>query len=216
MSMPKRLLDLHNNRLDCSAGRGSVNYAALTHRWGAPAAHGNFRLYGDNLDYWQRFMDLDKLPKTFRDAVKVTKSLGLRYLWIDSLCIVQDDPKDLRTEVHTMENVFSFAYVTLSATSARDTVDGFIKSRTQRQSYSVDILSPSGGDASKVYLCEPIDDFRRDVEHSELSRRGWVFQERALSRRTIHFTETQVYWECGKGIRCETLTKLAKYVALPP
>ncbi|KAL1609182.1 hypothetical protein SLS59_001546 [Nothophoma quercina] len=143
------------------------------------------------------------------DVVGSTSAILSLVTTPDSLCIVQDDPNDLRTEVHTMENVFSFAYVTLSATSARDTVDGFIKSRTQRQSYSVDILSPSGGDASKVYLCEPIDDFRRDVEHSELSRRGWVFQERALSRRTIHFTETQVYWECGKGIRCETLTKLA-------
>ncbi|OXV05317.1 hypothetical protein Egran_06915, partial [Elaphomyces granulatus] len=61
---------------------------------------------------------------------------------------------------------------------------------------------------STFYVCEAIDDFRSDVELGDLNKRGWVFQERALSRRTIYFTKTQVYWECGKGVQCETLTKM--------
>jgi hypothetical protein len=48
------------------------------------------------------------------------------------------------------------------------------------------------------------------VELGDLNKRGWVFQERALSRRTMYFTKTQVYWECGKGVQCETLTKMSK------
>jgi hypothetical protein len=63
---------------------------------------------------------------------------------------------------------------------------------------------------STFYICEAIDDFAHDVESSSLSKRGWVYQERALSRRTIHFAGTQVYWECGQGIRCETMTKMFK------
>lgn len=61
-----------------------------------------------------------------------------------------------------------------------------------------------------MYLCRNLDNFRDDVEGSVFASRGWVFQERALSRRTIHFTSTQLYWECGKGVHCETLGKLHK------
>ncbi len=60
------------------------------------------------------------------------------------------------------------------------------------------------------FVCETIDDFFRDVEQSELNQRGWVLQERALSRRTIYFTERQSYWECGGGVRCETMTRMKK------
>ncbi|KAI3547764.1 hypothetical protein CABS03_10036 [Colletotrichum abscissum] len=62
-------------------------------------------------------------------------------------------------------------------------------------------------DDVQFYICEIIDNFEIDVEKGELNQRGWVLQERALSRRTLHFTSSQTYWECGEGIRCETFTK---------
>jgi hypothetical protein len=66
------------------------------------------------------------------------------------------------------------------------------------------------------YVCEAIDDFHCDVDQSELNKRGWVLQERALSRRTVYFTEKQSYWECGGGVRCETMTKMKKWVSPSP
>ncbi len=66
------------------------------------------------------------------------------------------------------------------------------------------------------YVCEVIDDFRLHVDQSELNRRGWVLQERVLSRRTIYFTATQSYWECGGGVWCETMTKMKKYALFVP
>jgi hypothetical protein len=60
------------------------------------------------------------------------------------------------------------------------------------------------------YVCEAIDDFQHDVIDGRLNKRGWVLQERALARRTIYFTENQTYWECGEGVRCETLAKMRK------
>jgi hypothetical protein len=60
----------------------------------------------------------------------------------------------------------------------------------------------------QYFLCDAIDNFDLDVDQGELNKRGWVLQERALSRRTIYFTEKQTYWECGGGVRCETLTKM--------
>jgi hypothetical protein len=187
-------------RLDCNITRKDARYAALTHRWGDPSLHGSFHfLSHKKLERWQRHLDLRMLPQTFQDAVRVTRSLGLRYLWVDALCIIQDDKEDLRVEIGKMEDVFRCAYVTLSATCANGSDDGFVKAdRRTRLHYPLS------------YANHPGDNFERDVEQSALSKRGWVFQERALSRRIIHFTDVQVYWECGTGIRCETLTTLYK------
>jgi hypothetical protein len=104
-----------------------------------------------------------------------------------------------------MEDVFSFSYCTIAASAANGSDDGFIMPHPQRECVT---LQDSQG--STFYVCEAIDDFRSDVELGDLNKRGWVFQERALSRRTIYFTKTQVYWECGKGVHCETLTKMSK------
>lgn len=87
-----------------------------------------------------------------------------------------------------METFSSNAYCTIAASSATSSLAGFLGERGQRD----------------VTRAEYIDNFRADVENSVLSSRGWLFQERALSRRTIYFTSTQIYWECGNGIVCET------------
>lgn len=212
--MPTRLVDLGDGvsnalKLDCNESRSDKKFTALTHRWGDKTIHKPFYLHKDSLEQWQRFIDLKKLPKTYQDAIHITRGLGVRYIWIDSLCIIQDDKADLETEIQNMENVFTFAYVSLSATCATGNSDGFLRRKGDRQCHSFDFPSPRGK-PDRVWLCDPIDNFKVDVEQSALSKRGWVFQERALSRRIIHFTETQVYWECGIGIWCESLTKLSK------
>jgi hypothetical protein len=153
-------------------------------------------------------INFGELPRTFQDAITVTRQLGIRFLWIDSLCIIQDDPEDWERESKRMEDVFSSAYCTIAVTCATGSADGFLKPRGNRK--YVTMRSSKG---SKFFICEAIDDFGLHVEASELNQRGWVLQERALSNRTIHFTEKQSYWECGEGIRCETFTKMQKYVA---
>jgi hypothetical protein len=91
----------------------------------------------------------------------------------------------------------------IAATSAQGSTEGFLKPRPQRQ-YST--FADSSGVA--LYACDDIDDFHRDVDEGGLNQRGWVLQERILSSRTVHFTATQLYWECGIGVRCETLTRM--------
>jgi hypothetical protein len=224
VSLPLRLVDVeiqkdrhgcndpNTLRLDCTLTRKDERYAALTHRWGEPDLHERFCLSHENLERWKDHLDLRMLPRTLQDAVKVARGLGIRYLWIDTLCIIQDDDVDLQAQIRKMEDVFRCAYVTLSATCATGTTDGFFKRQdSQRRHYPLHVANKSGS-LGRFYLCDPIDDFKRDVEQSALSRRGWIFQERALSRRIIHFTANQVYWECGTGIRCESLTKLYKWV----
>jgi hypothetical protein len=67
-------------------------------------------------------------------------------------------------------------------------------------------LAPPVVEQFPLYICEHIDNFTEDVEKSILNSRSWVFQERALSRRILHFSSAQTYWECGVGVHSETLT----------
>lgn len=209
--LPTRLLDVSNSdsgtvRL-LDSGRSHIGpgeYVALSHCWGSPHQHAKFCTYKSNIEELTRGIDLTRLPKTFQDAVRITHGLGLQRLWIDSLCIVQDDQDDWVTESKLMEQVFSSAYCTIAASCATGTSDGFLKPRKERRCVA---MKGRGGDET-YFVCEAIDDFHRDVDQSKLNQRGWVLQERALSRRTIYFTDTQSYWECGEGVRCETMTKM--------
>lgn len=201
--LPTRVVDVGKGKLYSSASDEIQNYIALSHRWGAGNEWHKHCLFRSNIKDLHEKMDFTKLPKTFQDAITVTRALGIQYLWIDSLCIIQDDAEDWATEAKLMEDVFSSAYCTIAASSAG--ADGFLRSRPSRQ--FVTIPTASNG---PYYVCKMIDDFSGDVEEGELNQRGWVLQERALSHRSIHFTSKQAYWECGEGIHSETLSRLIK------
>ncbi|KAH7156589.1 hypothetical protein EDB81DRAFT_928634 [Dactylonectria macrodidyma] len=210
--VPTRLLDVSDNDsgtvklLDSECDHVKTErYVALSHRWGSPEHHAKLCTFKSNIDTFKRGIEVSALPKTFQDAVCVTRGLGLCRLWIDSICIVQDDPNDWDTESKLMERVFSSAYCTIAASCASGSSDGFLKPRLKRQCVPMQVHTDTD---TTYYVCEAIDDFHSHVDQSELNQRGWVMQERALSRRTIYFTETQSYWECGGGVRCETMTKM--------
>jgi len=219
--MPFRLVDIRGQpgrygrlrldslRMDSSLHRKDRRYAVLSHRWASTDLNVQSRLNKANLKRWQTHLSCKSLPKRFQEAILIARGLGLQYIWIDSLCIVQDDCEDTEREISNMESVFSNAYVTISATCAVGRHVGFLRRETPRTCHPVYIPFKSDKQC-RVYLCEPIDDFRQHVEESELSRRGWIFQERALSRRILHFTSTQLYWECGSDVRSEALTKFNK------
>jgi hypothetical protein len=213
--LPTRVLDVGHSgadtiRLFCDTENHTIpgKFVALSHQWGSFTQHKKFCTYKNNYDTFQHGIRVTELPKTFRDAVVITRNLGVQYLWIDSLCIIQDDGEDWERESTLMEQVYSSAYVTIAASCASGTDDGFLKSRPERQCVTI----MTTGDIP-CYLCDAIDDFSTDVDHGQLNSRGWVLQERALSRRTIYFTEKQCYWECGGGVRCETLTKMNNRIA---
>ncbi|KAH8647025.1 heterokaryon incompatibility protein-domain-containing protein [Tricladium varicosporioides] len=212
--LPTRVLDVgdHENpdslRLYCTTKDERGRYIALSHCWGQLKEDEKFCTYRRNIAALCKRIDLDKLPKTFQDAVTVTRGLGIQYLWIDSLCIIQKDVDDWKIESKKMETVFGSAYCTIAASSAKASTEGFLSPRSPVQCVKV----PYNSDTS-LYICESIDNFHRDVEEGELSKRGWVLQERALSRRTIHFTKEQTYWVCSEGVHCESLIKMQNRTA---
>lgn len=211
-ALPKRVIEVNVKgdpelvRLCGTLGKRG-HYIALSHRWGSKGPNNpSFSTTRSNIDKHMNGIRLSDLPATFCDAVKVTRKLGISYLWIDSLCIVQGpDKDDWNDQAKCMESTFSSAYCVIAATQASCMSDGFLNSSSQRD--FVTLLDKS---RSHFYVCEAIDDFDRHVSEAELNKRGWVYQERALARRTIHFAKEQMYWECGDGIRCETLTRMHK------
>lgn len=167
----------------------------------------------------------DALPKTIRDAVSVTERLGLRYLWVDALCILQDDI-DFATESVKMAEIYSQACVNLSASSSTSNSDGLFnkRSRSQHHHYKscVKVEVRTGNAASALYFCHytpayvgrVVPDFPEEiqygpvafsdeVEQGHLSRRAWVCQERTSSPRTIHFGRTQLFWHCIHTVLAE-------------
>jgi hypothetical protein len=222
--MPFRLIDIRGQpgrygrlsldslRIDCSIRRKDYRYAVLSHRWASTDLNVQSRLAKANHKRWQTHFSCKSLPKRFQEAILIARGLGLQYIWIDSLCIIQDDCEDTEREISNMEAVFSNAYITISATCAIGRHTGFLRRENPRTCHPVYIPFKSDKQC-RVYLCEPIDDFRQHVEESELSRRGWIFQERTLSRRILHFTSTQLYWECGSDVRSEALSKFNKCIA---
>jgi hypothetical protein len=160
----------------------------------------------DNIEDHLQGIPIEDLPQTFQDAIKTTRALGQRYLWIDSICITQGDGGDFSAQKTDMETIFSNAYCVIAASRARNQSSGFLQSPRPRDFVTL----RNRADGQPFYICTNIDDFDGHVLNGHLHKRGWVLQEHALARRTIFFTEHQTYWECGDGVRCETLTKMNK------
>lgn len=208
-SLPTRLIDVGSlgreqlRLIETATDAPKENkYVALSHPWGDPKNHKPFMTLRTNvLQHKQAIPEAD-LPLTFKHAVECARNLGVRYLWIDSICIIQGSDGDFNLESKNMEKVFSGAYCVLAASRATGQHDGFIGGRPPRSyiPFQHDHEPP-------FYICKTIDNFSADVIDGALNRRGWVLQERILARRTIYFTATQTYFECGAGVRCETLTK---------
>jgi hypothetical protein len=185
-----------------------VEYTALSHRWGNDPPSKDDPRYcttDSNIDARRTGFSLSELPKTFQDAVRVTRELDIEYLWIDSLCIIQWNADDWKREAGRMEDVFASAYCTIAATSAADPNAGFLARNT-----STEYVRVQDAAGNQVCICTHMDDFENDVEQAELNKQAWVMQERVLAKRTIHFGANQTYWECGQGVHCENLTKMRR------
>jgi len=175
-----------------SQSQQSDRYIALSHCWGT---HLPIRTLKANLEQLKEEIILDSLPKTFQDAIRVARRLGIEYIWIDSLCIVQDNENDWIRESERMGGIYMNAYITIAATSATDGTGGLDSIRPQRNWIK---FPCDGSDEVKGYMwfSDASWTAQTDLLDAPLNTRGWVFQEKMLSRRIIHYTASQVYWQC--------------------
>jgi Heterokaryon incompatibility protein (HET) len=124
LRLPTRVLDVSSTggNLSLFVSNGSTGaYAALSHCWGG--RQHNITTWA-TYEAYQRRIELSSLSKTVQEAIRVTQSLGLRYLWVDSLCIIQNDEDDWRNEAMTMSDIYEQAYCTIAAAAAPDGVTG--------------------------------------------------------------------------------------------
>ncbi|KIW15916.1 hypothetical protein PV08_05966 [Exophiala spinifera] len=138
------------------------------------------------------------VPTTIRDAMLLTCSLGIRYLGVDALCIIQDDKHDWAVQTARMYQVYGYATLTIAASACKDKWDDLFPRRSTQDKIS--IVSPcSNGLESGVMTFSARDgSFEELLDRCPLASRAWTLQERALSRRTVHITTEQMYWECER------------------
>ncbi|KAI0873249.1 heterokaryon incompatibility protein-domain-containing protein [Hypoxylon argillaceum] len=197
--MPSRLLDVgdsesHDVRI-VSGPSQRGNYVALSHCWGASQPLSTTTA---TLPNFQISIDTAQLPGNFSDAIDVTRRLGIQYLWIDSLCIIQDDPKDWAREAATMAQVYSNAEITVIASRSSCCTDGFLSLRTTEKVVEREELTAKRGKQT-LYLSNRRYGWGHPthfIKQDPLSNRAWTLQERWLSRRTIMFSQDQIVWEC--------------------
>jgi hypothetical protein len=207
--LPTRVIDLgvegeHPRLLVTNGTRGK--YVTLSHCWGKVSP-----LVTTKSTLKKRIAGIcvAELPKTFQDAILVTHGLGFRYLWIDSLCIVQDSKEDWDIESSRMQDVYACAIFNISADAALDSTSGL--GTWRRLPPGIAVGSPKNGDHVRVrpiFDCTDssgVSHVPRDEEHLKhvLDTRAWVLQERMLSPRILHFSEYEMAWECDTCCRCE-------------
>jgi len=148
---------------------------------------------------------IEKLPKTYRDAVIMCKKLGIGYLWIDSLCILQGDKEDWEKQASRMSDVYENAYVTIAAVGAQDASQGLFRSTPMSRTGSPLPGFPWIHVRQKVRLpeTEEADYHTTTGDGWALYKRGWTFQELSLSPRVLHFGAEEVFWSCRTATACE-------------
>jgi len=168
-----------------------VRYIALSYCWGTTGEC--YKLTKETLPALTEGVSSSAFPQTIRDAVHATHSLGLEWLWVDSMCIVQDVEEDWKREAATMADVYRNCVVEVAALGARGNGEGLFARRDPLMYHDCHLFSIDGEDFSVISK-----EFRHTGEVTDewpLYERGWVFQERVLPARTIKFGPF-LAWEC--------------------
>ncbi|KAI0158026.1 HET-domain-containing protein [Hypoxylon sp. FL1284] len=173
-------------------------YAILSYCWGGPQP---VQLTHDGVGELVHGVPISRLPKSLRDAAWLTHEVGLNYVWIDALCILQDDPEDKVREISRMELYYSHSTVTICAALASRCVDGFLSTREEDGTdYSIGPVqlrcTTSTGSSGTVQALELADDFNQNRPLEPIATRGWTLQEALLSRRILIFSSRQLYFTC--------------------
>lgn len=220
--LPHRLIDVgrpggdedHQPRLYITAKtelRRGI-YAALSYCWGRTPF---LTLTQETVEALQQQIPLEQLPPTLRDAIEITRGLGIRYLWVDALCILQGQSvaakDDWARESAQMDSIYSHALVVLGVASASNAYEGIGRSpyqygnivevRPLREAMATD--DDTG--LRRCFIASPATQTENIL--GPLHTRGWTFQERILAKRFVHLGKEKMFFECDHGIQYEHYTE---------
>ncbi|KAM0301545.1 hypothetical protein HYE67_006634 [Fusarium culmorum] len=212
--LPSRILDLEAlddpNKIRLLETVGDEKYGSymtLSYCWGSdPAFH--VRTTHSTMSSHLDSIDVNSLPQTYKDAIKITRHLGIRYLWIDSLCICQDDLEDWARESAAMQQVYAGAYLSIAADNAAGSEQGFLKRQDRKYVPATINVAANTGDSTEsnkvagyVFEVPPIKAHHARAwmifNKEPLTVRGWAMQERLLPIRALHFGSDQMFFECN-------------------
>jgi hypothetical protein len=220
--LPTRLIDVGPSNgsyppklyLSASLARTSsarLDYVALSYCWGS--TQNSALTTSENVVERMKGIDMDSLPKTIRDAIWMTRVLGLRYLWVDALCIIQPtdgNSADWDIESLCMAAYYQHAILTFAAAVGDESSDGLWREESVPPSRWQTFRSPRSLFDLKnrrnydiIRLTNPDPSWRRGVQRSTLRGRGWTLQELILSSRIIYWTSDGIYWDCCGSIASE-------------
>lgn len=181
-----------------------IAYLALSHCWGRRPF---LVMTEQNKEEFEEGVLITSLAPNFQDAIFVTHQLGFRYIWIDSLCIIQGSTEDWRLEAPTMNQVYRNAFLTIGAMASPDAYGGLFRDRDPDMVGTCPITINSEKEGVMECLLIKSDIWESHVKQAPLSQRAWAVQERILSSRSLYFCEGQLFWECREQHACESFPK---------
>lgn len=202
---PLRLLELKEDSIVLRENAEDVEYACLSHCWGENPVD-TIKTTEQTLESFKEGITESNLPANFRDAIDVCRALDVKYLWIDSLCIIQDqkDNRDWNDEAAKMAEIYENAHVTIATTRSANAHGGCYSKRHPKH-LAEPVPGYEGVFASVEPPGMPVEFKRSDIPlNLPLLERGWVYQEMRLSRRVLHFCDEQVVWICETSRRSES------------
>ncbi|RBR09922.1 hypothetical protein FVER53590_25669 [Fusarium verticillioides] len=199
--MPTRIIKIFDSgkRIEIVERNSPAAYAVLSYCWGGPQ---RITLSKARVKNGQLSFETSTLPQTLQDAVRVCGELGLSFLWVDALCIIQDVPEDKATEIGQMAKIYENSYVAIMASRAKSVEEGFLHPRSH---FGADPRSPGfrlqyetkNGRRGSVVLVE---ESCSQTYADPLSLRAWAYQEFILSPRILDYGELRTTWICWADI----------------
>ncbi|KAI0528321.1 HET-domain-containing protein [Xylaria bambusicola] len=209
--MPKRVLDLRHHKIVLVEDIKPHAYACLSHCWGP--SQSPIKTLSTTIDTFKEDIPWQSLSRTFQDAVDICRRLDIRYLWIDSLCIIQDSDEDWANESVKMADIYANAFLTIAATKSKDGTGGCYSDRDPCYVDCGTVIDGSVFIRGKMpRLGGPAGS--KTAEGWPLLLRGWVYQEMSLSRRVLHFGSQEVIWQCRTHRRSESGSNDSDYATI--
>ncbi|KAH8590671.1 heterokaryon incompatibility protein-domain-containing protein [Bisporella sp. PMI_857] len=182
-----------------AAGNLREPYVALSYCWGIGATE-SLMLRDENLESMKQFIDEGELLKTYREAFQVARELGFRFIWIDALCIIQENKSDWEHESARMSEVYGNADLTIVAARSGDSKSGFLQNSFKPMvppcPFQYGRYDETGREIEGLYVGLDRTEFKTTFDPDPVQLRGWCLQEAELSKRLLVFSRDGVYFSC--------------------
>ncbi|TLD26360.1 hypothetical protein PspLS_05163, partial [Pyricularia sp. CBS 133598] len=206
IDLPTRLISIGEDGLRLvitkDLDNAAIKYATLSYCWGKEQF---YKLTPSRLRPFMEHVPADALPKTFQDAVRLAQALDIQYIWIDALCIIQeeDDNVDWLQECVRMRSVYGGSYINIAASCAKSVNEGcFLTPEGFRGGFMAKVQDP---EKSRVCAFYAMDVYEESTLYTHLASRAWTLQERLLAPRTVFLGKHGVFWECRSSTKSEYL-----------